>query len=385
MPKVNPEILIWARKTAGLSEEDAFQKLGLSGVHRLQALESGDIAPSRRQLVNMSEKYRRPLLTFYLDKPPKQSKKDQDFRTLPSQFKSDSEMLLKVLLRDVHVRKDLVRYALEDAEEDEKLDFVGSAKMEDGVEYLAKHIAEKLNFNRSNFLQHKNVKDAFDALRSSVEQLGVFVLLKGNLGNYHTNIEVSVFRGFALADDVAPFIVINENDSRSAWAFSLMHELCHIFLGQSGISNYSLEKKKIEKFCDSVSAKFLMDVSALRQLDLEGDLENIIHEINSFANIHHLSRTMIAYNLLDQNLISNKIYTLLSDRFLEERRTASINNKEKRGKDTGPDYYVVRKHRVGKKLTNFVARMVSNGTLTTTKAGKVLGVKPTGVKKLAFE
>ena len=32
MPKVNKEILVWARVTAGLSEEEAAKKLGLSGV-----------------------------------------------------------------------------------------------------------------------------------------------------------------------------------------------------------------------------------------------------------------------------------------------------------------------------------------------------------------
>ena len=64
----------------------------------------------------------------------------------------------------------------------------------------------------------------------------MFVLLKGDLGNYRTAIDVEVFRGFAIADDIAPFVVINDNDSKAAWSFTLLHELTHLLLGQTGIS-----------------------------------------------------------------------------------------------------------------------------------------------------
>ena len=69
---VNPEILVWARETAGLSVADAARKLGLSdskrasSIDKLVALESGVKEPTRAQVVKMAEKYRRPLLTFYL-------------------------------------------------------------------------------------------------------------------------------------------------------------------------------------------------------------------------------------------------------------------------------------------------------------------------------
>ena len=48
MPKVNPDILRWARKTAGLTPEEATKKLqlrearGVSAVNRLASLESGE-------------------------------------------------------------------------------------------------------------------------------------------------------------------------------------------------------------------------------------------------------------------------------------------------------------------------------------------------------
>ena len=82
----------------------------------------------------------------------------------------------------------------------------------------------------------------------------MFVLLKGDLGSHHTAIDVEVFRGLAIADDVAPFVVINDNDSRAARSFTLLHELTHILLGQSGFRGMRVEAE-IEKFCDDVAAE----------------------------------------------------------------------------------------------------------------------------------
>ena len=87
----------------------------------------------------------------------------------------------------------------------------------------------------------------------------------GNLGSHHSDIDARVFRGFALADPVAPFVVVNEKDSRTAWSFTLLHELAHLWLGQTGVSGYDGEAE-VEKFCDAVAARFLLDPQELLQL-----------------------------------------------------------------------------------------------------------------------
>jgi Zn-dependent peptidase ImmA (M78 family) len=380
MPTVNRKILIWARKTAGLSEEEAAKKLGLSGPDRLKALEMGERDPSRRQLVNMSQKYRRPLLTFYLPKPPRESDKGRDFRTLPEGQALGSEGLLDALLRDVHARQGLVRAALEEAEEDEPLHFVGSARIGDGINALVGSMRELLGFSAEDFHAEKTVTDAFAALRSAVEEAGVFVLLMGNLGSHHTDIDARVFRGFALADEVAPFVVINENDSRAAWSFTLLHELAHIFLGQTGISGYDGEAE-VEKFCDSVAGRFLLDPAALGAVGVKNahSLEDLVERIDAFAGDRNLSRKMVAYNLLRANLIRGAVYRELSDTFDADHVARKKDAQESGG---APDYYIVRRHRVGPGLVSFIKRMVAGGTLSTTKAGRVLGVKPTAVMRL---
>ena len=151
MPTVNSDILIWARETAGLTEEEAAKKLGLSGPDRLKALELGKRDPSRRQLVNMSAKYRRPLLTFYLPYRPRESDRGQDFRTLPDDYPETDDALLDALMRDVQARQSVIRVLVEEEEEAAPLAFVGAAQISDGVQSLVASIQSTLAFDLASF------------------------------------------------------------------------------------------------------------------------------------------------------------------------------------------------------------------------------------------
>jgi transcriptional regulator with XRE-family HTH domain len=265
MPKVNPDILKWARETAGLALDQAAAKLGMSSRERLETLERGQLDPTRRQLVLMSEKYHRPLLTFYLPQPPSPADRGRDFRTVFPDRPPGTEALLDALLRDVLARQGLVRAALEEAEEDQPLAYVGSARMQDGIDAIANSMREVLEVSLDEFRRQRSAADAFKALRGGAEAAGVFVLLVGNLGSYHTDVDAQVFRGFSLADPVAPFVVVNENDSRAAWSFTLLHELAHIWLGETGVSGYE-GAAEIERFCDRVAARFLLHPAELGEI-----------------------------------------------------------------------------------------------------------------------
>ena len=111
MPNVSPEIMIWARETAGLTLEEAAKKLGFqdstksSAADKLSAIEEGEQVPTRPQLLKMSDQYRRPLLTFYLSKPPKRGERGADFRTLTQNSAPSTEALLDALIRDVRKKK----------------------------------------------------------------------------------------------------------------------------------------------------------------------------------------------------------------------------------------------------------------------------------------
>jgi Zn-dependent peptidase ImmA (M78 family) len=390
MVKVNPNILRWARETAGLSLEEASHKLGItdlktiSATKRLFALEHGEIDPTRPILVRMAKQYHRPLIVFYMSNPPSKGNHGQDFRTLPREYSPTSDAVLDALIRDILARQSLLRDGLEDEEEAIKLPFVGSMKITNSVFEIIESITQTLNFDLSIFQKQLNTQDAFAYLRSRVEAIGIFVLLIGDLGSHHTDISLEVFRGFALADEIAPFIVINDQDSKAAWSFTLVHEIVHIWLGQTGVSNLFSERK-IEQFCNDIASEFLLPVEELFELNLYNtiDLDETKNKISEFADKRNLSNSMVAYKLYRAGTIDQAtwhylrhVYQILWNESKSKRR---IEAHEKKG---GPNYYIVHRYQVGFSLISTVKRMMEGGTLTTTKAGKVLGVKPKNVQKL---
>lgn len=382
MPDINANILIWARETAGLTPEEAVSKLdignarGVAALDRLLALESGEDHPTRPMLVKMAKQYRRPLLTFYLPDVPRRGDRGEDFRTLPEPVAESQAAIVDAVVRDIRARQSLVRATLESADEAERLPFIGSMKRGDGVAAVVASVEKTIGFERDAFRGKTQLQGSFAYLRGLAEQAGIFVLLIDNLGSWHTAVSVDVFRGFALADKVAPFIAINANDSPGAWSFTLVHELAHLWIGATGVSGGTAERE-IEKFCNDVASEFLLPKAELASLDITEDtpFTDAMAQITEFATQRNVSSTMVAYKLYRAGAFSFAHFQGLKaayrNAFLNRKQAEKERNADK---SRGPTYYQVRKHRVGTTLIRLVERMMYDGNLSTTKAGKVLGV-----------
>jgi len=390
MPGVNPEILRWARETAGFTLEEASHRLGIkkargnTSVERLEMLEAGDTEPTRPMLLKMANKYRRPLIVFYMEDPPRKEDREQDFRTLPEGYSDADTALVDALIRNIQVRQSILRSVFDDDEEIEPLTFVGSINLTESVEAVVESIKSVFEIDLDDFREQPNPQTAFKYLRGQVEKMGVFVLLIGDLGSHHSALDLDVFRGFAISDDIAPFIVINDKDSRAAWSFTLIHELTHIWLGQTGISS-TISDLEIEQFCNLVASELLLPEVDLNSLDIDNvfDFQDRLNAISNFANEQNLSSSMVAYKLyllekidrpnwIKMNLAYKKFWLEARDQLREKRR----------GKKGGPSYYTTRRHRLGDHMISLVHQMILGGSLTTLKAGKVLGVSPKNVQNL---
>ncbi|MGH6898261.1 MAG: ImmA/IrrE family metallo-endopeptidase [Geminicoccaceae bacterium] len=390
MPRINPEILVWARETASLTPEEAVRKLGIrdargvAAVDRLAALEAGSTQPTRPLLLKMAKQYRRPLVTFYMSAPPRKGERGRDFRTLPEGHSDAAEALLDALIRDVRARQSMVRALLEDEEEAEPLPFVGSMRMTDGAPALLASIRKTLRISLDAFRSANSSEEAFTLLRARAEAAGVFVLLIGNLGSHHTAIDLETFRGFALADKIAPFVIINDQDAQAAWSFTLLHELTHLWLGETGVSG-AFAEAAIEQFCNRVASEFLLPSEELTDLQVDDatDFETTQARITSFAEDRHLSRSMVAYRLFQTGRIEKDAWSRLGTFFRQKWLQTRAERRERaREKEGGPSYYVVRRHRVGTALIELVRRTMADGALVPSKAGKILGVKPANVQTM---
>jgi Zn-dependent peptidase ImmA (M78 family) len=390
MPAVNPEILRWARETAGLPLEEAAEKLnigdarGVPGNARLAAYEIGEAEPSRPLLLRMSKQYRRPLLAFYMSSVPRTAERGEDFRTLPPEHSRSQDALVDALIRDVRARQEMVRALLEEEDEATPRPFVGSISMHNGVEAVLQSIRETLDLDLDQYRGRKGGNRSpggFAYLREQAEKAGIYVLLIGNLGSHHSSLDVETFRGFALADKIAPFVVINDQDNENAWAFTLLHELSHIWLGQTGVSGQSAANS-VEQFCNDVAGRFFLPKEEVQVLVyLRGrSFDDAITAINDFAEQLTVSRSMVAYKLFREGIIDREMWARLSAFFRAQWRQARDDRREKnRDRDGGPNYYIVRRHRVGSALLSLTRRMLAGQALSPSKAAKLLGVRPSNV------
>ncbi len=390
MPQVNPAIMVWARETAGLSQEEAARKLGFqdssrsSAVEKLARIERGQKEPSRPQLLKMAGQYRRPLLTFYLSKPPQKSDRGVDFRTLPQIEHSPEEALLDALIREIRARQSMVRVIMQDEDEAVPLPFVGSHRIEDGRSAVLKSLQTLLNVSTADYRAQRNASAAFALLRRRAEAAGIFVLLKGDLGNYVTALDTTVFRGFSIADEVAPFIVINDQDARPAWSFTLLHETVHLLLGHTGVSGGSAENE-VERFCNDIAGEFLLPAKDLKPLTLDNgdEIGAVSSRISAWAKEFKVSSAMVAYKAYRSALITQETFRQLNAIFRQAwQQERERSRAQAREQETRIRYYTVRRHRLGNRIIGLVERMLEAETLSTSKAAQILGVKPRQVQPL---
>ena len=397
MVMVNPCNLRWARNAAKLSVADAAKKLGLTSsvkstsVEKLESMERGERLPTQPQLNKMANAYRVPVVTFYLESEPRKSDLGEDYRTLPQ--KSNDEVAnahLAILLSNVVARQSITRDLLDD-EDAEALQFVSSATTRLGIKTVANNIIQTLGFDLDEYRRRPSQPDyAFKYLRDRIQSIGIFVLLISDLGHpQSTTIPVSVFRGFALADEIAPYIVINRKDDKRAQSFTALHEVAHIWLGKSGITGIIDEtSSSMEQFCNRVAGNILLPRNELQELSSLSDdsFDKAFERLTNFANSRNLSRAMVAYNLKLEDHIGQPMWYQINERLLRDHAASEQQEKEKReldralGKNTPIDANVVRRSSLGEPLLELARRSVASGTLTPTRASTLLGVNPRKVR-----
>ena len=383
-----------------LSKDEAARRIGLtdsaiqSSVEKLEALESGETVPTQNQLINIAKVYHQELLYFYRDEPPKEAKAGIDFRSNLNSVSAQDDAILKYLIRDMRVRQEMLASLLEDEDDRPTLDFIGKLSLSDELDSAVAFIKNLLHIGSSGISDQtlgKSDKD-LEELRSRVEAIGVYVLIAGNLGTSDTDIETTVFRGFALSDHLAPLIVINEHDSKNAMAFTLLHELVHICTGSSGISGlpsikskHTSEHFRLEQFCNDVASEILLPDSILSSFKEISHLTftQIIDFIDNVSTTHGVSKFLVTYRLWRRNLIKTSQFQQVSAKFSQPWLDFKSTHRERnRTHEGGPSYYAIRKYKLGNRLIRDVEGWYRSGDLTPTKAATVLGVEPGAVPKL---
>ena len=365
---VRPELLRWARERSRIAP-DRFEKR----FPRFRAWEREKPHPTFRQLEGFAKATRTPIGFLFLAEPPEQPLPIPDFRTIADRpVARPSPDLLDTLYLCQERQAWYRDHALMDGEA--PLPFVGSISASDGVEGVATRIRTTLAFDLE---ERRNLSTWTDALRRFIEQAndaGVLVMVSGVVGsNTQRRLDVTEFRGFALVDDLAPLVFLNGADSRAAQMFTLAHELAHIWLGESALSDSdgrTVPEHHIEGSCNRVAAEVLAPLAVVREeFNPAAPLAN---EAARLARRFKVSSLVALRRLRDLGALDAETYWNAYDRELDRLRELEGRRKSS---SSGGNFYSATGARVSPRFARAVIVATLEGRSSFTDAFRLLGFK----------
>ncbi len=313
---VNPQVLRWARKRAGMETATLANRFP-----RYREWESGAARPTLRQLERLAGTVHASVGYFFLPEPPEEQLPIPDFRTVANKRSGRPSVNLLDTVYLCQQRQDWYRNFAR-MEGEDPLPFVGSATPAGSVKSTAAEMGAVLGFNLE---ERRSATTWSDALRRFIEQadaLGVLVMVNGVVGNNASRkLDPDEFRGFALADDLAPLIFVNGADTKAAQMFTLAHELAHLWLGESALSDVEATSEPshaVEVWCNRVAAELLVPMELLRrEYRRRQDLRD---ELNRLARRFKVSTLVVLRRVFDAGEIDRDVFTSAYRRELDRLR-----------------------------------------------------------------
>lgn len=373
--QINPRMLVWARERLGMSVSEFSRKLG-KNKEKLLEYEGGLTKLTFKQAIAFSEKAHIPFGYLFLSEPPIEVLPLPDLRTIDGlgvqRTSAELQDLLKLMMQRQEWYKDYLKQQLVEPNQ-----IVGSFSS-NGAKAVNIVIDMREKLGVAEYPCRGTWEDYYRDLVVRIEKVGILVMRQGNLGHHSRPLQVSEFRGLAIADENAPMIFVNHADAPGARLFTLIHELCHIWIGKSGISDGDVSThRKEENLCNAVAAEFLVpkvEFKELWQCDLEVWRDNLVNLESRF----HVSKWTLARRALTCDYISQEEY----NRFILDEKEAYKNRTRSSG---GPNYYATKKSQISLSFAKAVVSQALSGQILLREAAHLLVMKPNNLFKFGKE
>jgi Zn-dependent peptidase ImmA (M78 family) len=362
---VNPRLLTWARERERLDEGAIAAALKVKP-EKVAAWESGELRPTFAQAERWAEVTHTPFGWLFAPQPPEELPLPPDFRTLDGRPHQPSPGF-RDLYADVLFKQDWFR-TYRESQGFPPAAFVGSVKPSVTPVELARIIRTTVDLDRN---VAGSVDDAYRRLITAAEAAGIWVLRSGTVGgNTHRAVPVEEFRGFAIADRMVPLVFINARDAITAQLFTLVHELAHLWVGATGVSDpFSKVTNPIERLCNAAAAEFLVPGQELvARWRKRAPMEE---QCIALAREFKVSPAVVALRARALNLATQGDV----DAFLEKQRATWRRQKQSRG----GNFYVTALTRNGRFFARAVLAAAASQELLLRDAGQLLNMSPAKV------
>lgn len=356
---IKANILKWAIARAGYDFQEFTTK-----VPNVQKWINREKQPTVKQLEDFSKKVHLPFGYLFLPNPPEEKLPIPFFRTNNPQATKVSVNVYDTILL-LQQRQDWLREYLKD-NDFKRIPFVGKFRNNENIAAIVADIRRTLGLQENWASQYDTWEESLNNLSHKTEEVGIIAIFNGIVeNNTHRPIEVEECRGFVLVDDYAPFMFINNSDSKAAQMFTIVHELAHIWTGHS--AGFDFRKLKpadnpIEILCDKVAAEFLVPQNAFNEVWQRNPT------IKYCSRYFKVSEIVIARRALDTGKITQQQFYTFYDEYI------SREFKKKEGA-SGGDFYATTKKRLSMTFAAHVNNAVKSGKLLYRDAYRLTSLK----------
>lgn len=362
---VTGEVLEWAVQRSGIGRDRLYHLFP-----NWDTWIEGTTHPTLKQIEAVARATHTPVGFFYLPKPARIELPIPDFRRMASEEHRELSPDLLDVIYSSQLRQAWYRdYLVSDGAN--PLPYVGSVSTDDDAFKGAAEIRTALGLSIDERAQVRTFTDMARLLRERIEGVGVLVFISGIVGSdTHRTLHPTEFRGFALVDEYAPVVFVNGADTKAAQIFTLIHELAHVWLGSSALSDVGQwpAHNATEAWCNKVAAEVLVPIDQLRdQRRPEAALQD---EITYLARIFKVSTLVILRRFVDAGILDHPTYHNAYDTELE--RVLRI---EPRQSSSGGDFYNSTLVRTGHRFARAVLSSAWEGRTSFTEAMRMLGIR----------
>ena len=373
---VKPDLLLWACERSGRGVDALARQQSFS---KLPAWISGEERPTLKQLERFAQATYTPFGFFFLPKPPEESVPIPDLRTVGNQYSGHPSPDLLDTMYICQQRQEWYRDFARSMGEKE-LPFVGSVSLDSDFTEVARNIRHALGFSLE---ERREMPTWTEALRSFIQQadsFGIMVMVSGIVGsNTRRSLDPKEFRGFAISDPLAPLVFINGKDTKAAQMFTLAHELAHIWLGETALSDVgpiTRPSNKVEVWCNQVAAELLVPLSALQEA--HDSFKSLREALDHLARWFKVSTLVILRRLHDAGKLTREelwqAYNKEVDRLLAISKKA------------GGNFYLTLPARVSRRFAQALVISTLEGQTLHRDAFRLLGFrKYTTFRELGYQ
>jgi len=376
---VTGSVIQWARERVRKKRHEVAKRVK-APEESVADWERGKSSPTLHQAQELAKILHVPYGYLFLPTPPEETVPLPDFRTIKSNKTEKPSAELMDLLNDVIGKQQWYRDFLLD-QGAEPLPFLRRFSISDDSLKVAEDIRSTLEINHSLRQQHAAWDSFLRSIIRRAESAGILVM-RSRVAPGRRHLSVEEFRGFAISDQIAPLVFINSRDWPTAQLFTLAHELVHIWIGESGISNENLgeplldQHNDIEQYCNRAAAEVLVpkdDFFSIwnKAMPLEDNLERT-------ANTFKVSALVAMRRAFDLDQISWKEYRTRYQQHERDFKSKVDQLKTGRG-----NYIRSILAQNGETFTSSIVQSALAGRVLYRDAARLLNVKVPAIERIA--